>query len=146
MGDVALPAPTSPWGVLAAQVNRFGVDAPAGYQFVTQAYPLATGNPDLGLATTAATIYQRRAADAYSQFHDAGSLVAITRANQALADPLGFVTANLSEVTTTIRAFADALGIAPAPSDAAGSATIGGLEPTTLYWIAGIGLALWILR
>ncbi len=147
MGDVAPATPVGPWGALAAQVNRFGAGAPAGYVFASQVYPVASGIPDPGLAVTAATIFQRRAADAYNQFADAGSAAAIARANQGLADPLGFVTANLAEVTSVIGAFADSLGIPPA-AGAAGATpgTIAGVDTTTLLWIAGIGLALWALR
>ena len=145
MGDV-VAAPVGPWGALAAQVNRFGPGAPSAYRFALQPYSLATGNPDLGLAVTAATVFQRRAADAYNQFSDAGSAAAIARANQGLSDPLGFVTANLSEVTSVIGVFADSLGLAPAAGDSALPSTVAGVDTTTLLMIAGIGLALWVLR
>lgn len=123
MGDVAAPAGDP--AVLAAQVNRFGTSAPSGYQFVTEPFtapPAFFGVPlipiSIGLATMALTIYQRRATDAYNQFHDAGSQQAITAANAGFADPVGFITGHLAEVTQTLQAFADSLGIPPAPGDA----------------------------
>lgn len=123
MGDVAVSSEDP--AALAAQVNRFGTGAPSGYQFVTEPFtapPAFFGVPlmpiGIGLATMALTIYQRRATDAYNQFHDAGSQQAITAANAGFSDPVGFITGHLAEVTRTLQAFADSLGIPPAPGDA----------------------------
>jgi len=126
---------------LAAQVNRFGAQAPSGYQFVTTPI-VATGNLDVGLATVALAIYQRRATDAYNQFHDQGSAQAIQVANQALGDPVSYVGAHMADVTQIIQAFGDSLGIPPA----AGDATSGGPSTQTLLWLAGLGLAIWWMR
>jgi hypothetical protein len=114
MGDVAISDPVA---ALAAQVNRFGTSAPEGYRFVT--IPVAAPmNP--GLALTALTIYQRRATDAYNQFHDAGSEMAINAANAGFSDPVSFVTARLPEVLATIGGFADALGLPSNPTPGTG--------------------------
>lgn len=116
LGDsiVAIPDPVA---ALAAQVNRFGADAPAAYQFA-QAPFLDSGNLSPGLALTALTIYQRRAADAYAKFHDAGSQALLDQANQGFASPTTFVMLHLADVTQAIRGFADSVGLAPAPSSA----------------------------
>jgi hypothetical protein len=131
MGDVGTQITA---GDLAAQVNRFGAGAPSGYQFVTEPFaapPSVFGVSlmpmSIGLATSALTIYQRRATDAYNQFHDTGSELAITTANAGFADPIAFVTGHLSEVTQTVQQFADSLGIPPASSGApAETGTSGG--------------------
>jgi hypothetical protein len=133
---------------LAAQVNRFGPGAPAAYQFTSKVFPLASGKIDPEIALVATTIYLRRATDAFSQFHDAGSAAAIARANLGFADPVGFVTANLADVVTTIGSFADSLGL-PAAS-AAGPipglpSTIAGIDTTTILWVAGGAVALWMV-
>ncbi len=112
MGDVVAPA-GDPAAGLVAQVNRFGPGAPTGYQFVSEPFSLPMG---ISMATTALTIYQRRATDAYNQFHDAGSEQAIAAANAGYADPVAFITGHLAEVTQTLQAFADSLGIPPATS------------------------------
>ena len=119
---------------LAAQVNRFGPSAPAAYQFSTTLFPLSNVL-DLALALTATLIYQRRATDAYNQFHDAASAAAIDKANKGLADPIAFVQANLYDVASTIGMFADSVGL-PA---AAGSGVDTGINP--LLIAGGIGLA-----
>jgi hypothetical protein len=146
MGDVA---PDVTAADLVAQVNRFGLGAPSAYQFVTTPFtaPAAFfGVPlmpiGVGLATVALTIYQRRATDAYNQFHDTGSQQAITAANAGFADPVAFVTGHLSEVTKTLQAFADSLGIPPASSGTA--APDDGSSSGTLMLAAGI-LAVWWL-
>jgi len=133
---------------LAIQVNRFGAQAPAGYQFVTvpfDAPPAPYGIQllplGIGLATMALTIYQRRATDAYNRFHDQGSQQAIAKANAGFADPVTFVTANLGEIVPTLRAFADSLGIPADPGDAA--ATDAGISAGTII-LAGI-LLWWLL-
>lgn len=131
MGDVGGGGGGTSVTDLADQVNRFGAGAPSGYQFVTTPFsapPAPFGIQllplDIGLATMATTIYQRRATDAYNQFHDQGSLNAINKANAGFADPVTFVTNNLADVVTTIRAYADSLGIPPATSDAPGDTGI----------------------
>ena len=139
MGDTAVSP--DPVGQLAAQVNRFGSGAPAAYQFVTTPFPVDTGvlGPDLALA--AVLIYQRRATDGFTKFHDMGSEAAITKANQGLVDPVSFVTANLPEVTSVIAAFADSLGL-PA---ATGGLLMFGLDATALVLIAAGGFGLWYM-
>lgn len=135
MGDVA--SGPSPLAALAAQVNRFGASAPVAYQFVPVPVTVASGNLTMDLALPAVLIYQRRATDAFSQFHDMGSEAAITRANSGLKDPVGFVSENMGEVITTISSFADSLGL-PASS---GIAALTGLSSTTLVMIAAGGAA-----
>jgi len=147
MGDVAADVTSAD---LVAQVNRFGPGAPSAYQFVTTPFtaPVAVYGISLmpigvGLATVALTIYQRRATDAYNQFHDAGSQQAVAAANAGYADPVAFVTSHLAEVTQTLQAFADSLGIPPATSaTTAGSDT--GLSTGTLVLAGGL-LAVWWL-
>lgn len=145
MGDVGGSASVAD---LVAQVNRFGAGAPTGYQFVTEPFtapPAMFGISllpmSIGLATIALTIYQRRATDAYNQFHDAGSQQAIAAANAGFVDPVGFVTGHLADVTHTLQAFADSQGIPPAGDDAA--ADTGGAGGALLL-AAGI-LAVWWL-
>jgi hypothetical protein len=95
----------------------------------------------IGLATAALTIYQRRATDAYNQFHDAGSQVAITTANAGFADPVAFVTGHLSEVTQTLQQFADSLGIpaassgAPADTGPSGGPLLIGAVIVGVWWL-----------
>jgi hypothetical protein len=134
---------------LANQVNRFGAAAPTGYQFVTTPFdvpPAPFGIQllplNLGLATMALTIYQRRASDAYSQFHDQGSLNAINQANAGFADPVAFVTKNLSVVVSTLRAFADALGIPPVGGETSTFDT--GISTGSLI-LAALAAAWWLL-
>lgn len=134
LGDVVGPGLD-----LADQVNRFGPAAPSAYQFVTTPFPRSPA-VSLGLATTALTIYQRRAADAYARFHDQGSLQAIDKANAGFADPVAFVTGNLAEVVAVLQAFADALGLPPAGDTPAPDS--GGLSTGTLLLAA---LVVWWL-
>jgi len=145
MGDVATSS--DPVGALVAQVNRFDAKAPSGYQFVTD---LFTAPPSffgvsvlpvsLALATMALTIYQRRATDAYNQFHDTGSQQAIAAANAGFADPAKFVGDNLTTVTQTLQAFADSLGIPPAQGDSVADT---GLSSGTVLLAVGILVAWW---
>jgi hypothetical protein len=135
MADVEASGPVAD---LIRQLNRFGPAAPAGLVFLSQ--PLATGNvitPEVAIA--AVTIFQRRATDAWNQFHDQGSAAAIDAANAAFADPVSFVTARLSEVTTAVAGFADASGL-PGPQG-----SLAGDSSHALLIVAGIGLALWWL-
>lgn len=145
MGDVS-PAPDTV-SALVAQVNRFDAKAPSGYQFVTEPFTappsffgVALLPISVALATMALVIYQRRATDAYNQFHDAGSQQAIAAANAGFADPPGFVTDHLTDVTQTLQAFADSLGIAPPPGD---TPTNGGGSSGTLLLVAGVLAAWW---
>jgi len=149
MGDVA--ADVTP-ADLVAQVNRFGPGAPSAYQFVSTPFtaPVAVLGITLlpigmGLAITALTIYQRRASDAYNQFHDAGSEQAIADANAGFADPVGFVTSHLGQVTQTLQAFADSLGIPAAPTGATASPEAG-LSTGTLMLAGGILAVWWIME
>lgn len=146
MGDVGGTATVND---LVAQVNRFGQSAPSGYQFVTSPFqpaPLPFGIQllpiTIDLATTALTIYQRRATDAYNQFHDAGSQQAIANANAGYADPVAFVSQHLAEITATLQAYADSLGIPPAVGDSTGST---GISTGTLLLAAAVA-AWWLLR
>ncbi len=129
---------------LAQQVNRFGPGAPAGRQLVDQAFPLAPGTISPALALAAVVIYQRRATDAYSQFHDAGSAQAITAANLAFADPVTFVNQHLADVISTIASYADSLGL-PGPTSDGGADVIAGLSTRTLLLAAGGALLLWVV-
>lgn len=131
--------PSSQVTALVGQVNRFGPSAPAAYQFAT-APVVDTGKIDPTLALVALTIYQRRATDAYTQIQDAGSLAAITAANQGFSDPVGFVTAHLSDVLTAISGFGDAVGLPPA---AVAASTPPPLDSTTILVAAAAGIALW---
>lgn len=138
MGDDA--APLSPVAQLAAQVNRFGASAPAPYQFAPVAFPLAS-TLDPALAQVALLIYQRRLTDAYNQLRDAGTAAAIDAANAGFADPVAFVSPRVSQVTSTIGTFADALGLAPAvgaPSD--------GIGPGALILAAVVLGAWWLME
>lgn len=147
MGDVGVAGGGDPLSALASQVNRFGPAAPAAYQFTQKVFPLATGKLDPELALIALTIYQRRATDAYNQFHDAGSEAAIARANAGFADPVTFVMANLAEVASAIGSFADSLGIAGASSSTIPGlpGTIAGIDTTTILLAAGGALVLWMV-
>ncbi len=111
MGDAEAPSVAT----LAAQVNRFGVAAPAAYRFVTTPYT-ASDTLTPALALTALTIYLRRATEAYASFHDEGSEQAIAAANAGFANPTGFVTNNLGAVTQAVALFADSLGLPGATS------------------------------
>jgi len=132
---------SEPVAALVAQVNRFGPAAPMGLQFASTPFQVASGNLDPAVAIAAVTIFQRRAAAAYEQFHDAGSLSAITRANNGFTDPVGFVTANLGEVTAAIAGYGDSLGLPPAST----GSIIGDLGSNKLLIVAGVGVALWLL-
>lgn len=142
MGDTA---PTmTPVEALIHQVNRFGPTAPAQYRFADRAFPVvASGKIAPDVAMAALLIYQRRAADAYNQFHDAGSEAAISRANQGFADPVAFVTGNLADVTTAITGFADSLGFPPATSPGQGGG--GGFSTQTILMVAGGAVLLWLV-
>lgn len=133
MGDVEVVTPAE----LAAQVNRFGPSAPAAYRFAPTAF-VGTDPVSQALALTAVLIMQRRATDAFSQFHDAGSEAAIAEANMALNDPIAYVTTHLGQVTKTIEAYADSLGL---PGQSLAS-TIAGMSPLALAAVAGAGLLL----
>lgn len=122
---------------LAKQVNRFGPSAPAAYQFAPTAF-VGADPVSQALALTAVLIMQRRATDAFSQFHDAGSEAAISEANMALNDPIVYVTTHIGQVTKTIEAYADSLGL---PGQSL-SSTIASMSPLTLAAVAGAGLLL----
>jgi len=145
LGDTATVALT-PVDQLALQVNRFGPDAPAAYQFHTTAF--ATGNPlDLDLASTAMLIYQRRAIDSYAKFADAASQKLIDNANAGMSDPVGWVTANLADVTATVKGYGDSVGL-PAAAGASLVDQITGGGPLGIPvwgWAIGGAAALWLL-
>lgn len=143
MGDVIATA-VAPSGVatLIAQINRFGADAPAALQFVQQPFPVATGILAPDVALVALTIYQRRAADGFARFHDAGSQSAIAAANQGFANPVGFVTAHIADITQTLAAYADSVGL-PGPAVAVAE-TGTGIDTSALALAAALGLAIWL--
>lgn len=143
-GALGDDAGAAPYAQLAAQVNRFGPGAPAGLQFTQTPFSTSTPTLDPGLALTAVVIYQRRATDAYSQFHDVGSAAAIAAANLGLVDPTAFVSARLPEVINTVASYADSVGLPPAD----GSVSIPGLgqvSVTTLLLLAGAAVAGYVL-
>lgn len=143
MGDVA-PPPPDPVSQLAAQVNRFaGPSVPQAYRFMDQPIQVATGNLSADLALHAVLIYQRRATDAYTQFHDTGSEQAINLANQGLADPVAFTSTRIANLTTVIGTFADSLGLPPAAQPGSDGSGGGDDNLTQFLVIAGVGLALW---
>lgn len=135
LGDAAVAV--DPVAILAAQVNRFGASAPAAYRFATTPF-LDSGNLSPALALTALTIYQRRAADAYTQIPDTGSQALLEAANQAFSAPVPFVMGHIADVAQVIRAFGDMLGLPPAPGDPAP-----GMDTTTLALAAAAVLAIW---
>jgi hypothetical protein len=72
-----------------------------------------------------------------------GSQQAIAAANAGFADPVGFVTGRLTDVTRTLQALADSLGIPPA---AGGVVTDTGLSSGTILLAAGILAAWWLME
>lgn len=139
MGD---DAGASDVNTLIAQVNRFGPSAPqAAYRIVDHVIPVATGNiVTMEVALPAVVIYQQRATAAYNQFKDAGSAAQITKANQALTDPVGFVSQNMTEVTSVIAGYGDSLGL-----PGASGGLIGGIDTSTLLLIGVAGLGIYLL-
>lgn len=113
MGDVVVPS-TSPVAALVAQVNRFGPDAPAAYRFLPAPFPLATVNVTPELALYTLLICQRRAADAYTQFKDAGSQALLSQAMETLGQyeqQVSFVSSHMADLTQVVRNFADSVGL-----------------------------------
>lgn len=133
MGDDT--SATSPYAQLAVQVNRFGPSAPPDLRFTQTPFSVTAQTLDPALALTAVVIYQRRAADAFNQFHDEGSEAAIAAANVGLADPTGFVMARLPEVTSTVASYADSKGL-PAAEGSVTLPGVGSVSSTTLLVIA----------
>lgn len=135
-GDVAAPA-GDPVSVLIGQINRFtGSGAPASYRVADAPYPVASGNLSL-IAPVAVVLYQRAATDSFNQFGDSGSAAQIAKANQGFADPPGFVTKNMAEVTTLITALANSLSL---------PASDGSDDSTRMIFIIGAALvAAWLL-
>lgn len=145
-GDGALGAaetPPSQLAQLVSQLNRFttpeaATAGSASYRIATS--PFAAGNEvTMPIAIHAVILYQRAAADSYSQFHDRGSLQRLEFANQWFSTPVASVQANMIEVTNVIGALADSLGL-PRPSK--GGST--GDTKTILLVAAGVGLAVWL--
>jgi len=139
MGDDSVQA-TGPAAVLARQVNRF-MAAKVPYQFITA--PLPIGNqvtPELALA--AVLIYQRKATDSFTQFHDEGSRLAIEAANMAFANPVSFVSSRMAEMTNAVSGMADSLGLPAAASDD----QIVGMSKSTLLLIAGVVGVVFLMR
>jgi hypothetical protein len=144
LGDVVQQAQGSV-AELAREVNRFGPEAPAALQFAPTPFPVVDSvKLDPALALVALTIYQRRAADAYAQFHDQGSLAALEAANQGFINPVGFVGARLAEVTTAVRGYGDASGL-PSASGPSVSSMLGG-DLTIPIVIAVGAAALWMFK
>jgi len=144
LGDTVV-ATRDPVATLAAQVSRFGAEAPAAYQF-SQAPFLDSGNLSPGLALVALTIYQRRAADAYAKFGDATSQALLESANQGFSSPVTFVMMHLADVTQSIRGFGDSVGLPAAAGDTtAGSSLLDiGMNPLFLV-VAGVAIW-WVVR
>jgi len=140
MGDDTVPS--TPLAALASQVNRFGASAPAPYRFAGKTFSTSATMLEPDLALVAVTIYQRRAADSYAQFHDAGSEAEIAKANLAFANPVSFVSTNMGQVTQAIGSFADSLGLPSASSDAGSLTAVAG---GTLMMIAGLAIAFWVV-
>ena len=132
MGDDASIG--SPYAQLAAQVNRFGPSAPTGLQFVSTPFPATAATLDPALAMAAVLICQRRATDAFTQFHDAGSAAAIAAANLGLLDPVTYVNARLADTTSTVASYADSMGL-PAASSTISIPGIGDVSTTTLLMV-----------
>jgi hypothetical protein len=138
MGDVA--ASRTAVDELAAQVNRFGPTAPephriAPIRFATSGQTAVT----MELAVPAIVIAHRRANEAYVRFGDQGSLQAIGTITAGYANPVGYVTSHLGELTSTLRAYGDSLGL---PAAVAESEVLG--IPTT-YVLIGVALVLMLL-
>ena len=137
LGDTAPAAPQDPIITLIGQVNRFtGSAPPLSYKVADAPFGLATGNLPI-VAPVAVVLYQRAATDSYNQYGDRGSEQQIDKANAGFADPVGFVSTSMAEVTGLIAALADSLGL-----PAAGGADV---SRTTLLIIGGIALAAWML-
>lgn len=136
LGDAAPPA--TPVAVLAAQVNRFGPEAPAAYRFVTAPLPPTL---DMSLALAALTIYLRRSTDAYTQIPDQGTLEAINAANAGFASPVAFVGTHAGEMTTVIRDFADSVGLPAAAGDGSGTSV-----DSAVVLAAAILVGWWLLE
>lgn len=137
LGASDVMTPVDPVAVLISQVNRFtGPKAPAEYRVAPGPFQLASGN--LGkVAPVAVVLYQRAATDSYNQYGDRGSALQIEKANKGFADPAGFVSTNMSEVTGLIANLADSIGL---PESDGGS----GMTRTLLI-IGGVALAAWML-
>lgn len=138
LGDVG--ASRTPVDDLAAQVNRFGPTAPephriAPISFATSGQTAVT----MELAVPAIVIAHRRANEAYIRFGDQGSLQAIDAISAGYANPVGYVTSHLVELTSTLRAYGDSLGL---PVAAVEGEMFG--IPTT-YVLIGVAFALMLM-
>lgn len=133
-GALGDDASASPYATLAAQVNRFGSSAPTGLQFVTTPFSLTAPALDPALALAAVLICQRRATDAFTQFHDAGSAAAIAAANLGLLDPVTYVNARLPDTVSTVASYADSMGL-PAAGSTISIPGIGDVSTTTLLMV-----------
>lgn len=139
MGDDAVPL--TPIGALAAQVNRFGATAPPAYRFASRTFSTSATTLEPDLAIVAVTIYQRRATDAFAQFHDAGSEAEIASANAAFANPVGFVSTHMAQVTQAIGNFADSLNLPSGMTEAVLSELTSG---QAIGLAVGFGLLAWL--
>jgi hypothetical protein len=138
-GDTGAAA-QDPVLTLIGQVNRFtGSSAPAAYRMAETPFGLATGNL-VTVAPVAVVIYQRAATDSYNQYGDRGSAQQIEKANTAFADPTGFVSTNMAEVTNMIASLADSLGL-PAAN---GESNVPDMTRAALI-VGGIALVAWML-
>lgn len=140
----AFESTKDPTAILIAEVNRFGPSAPPALQYVKVLFPLATGNVPPAVAVAAAWIYHRRAQDAVLQFADKGSADLVRRASAAIADPQGFVTKNIAEVTQTIKGYADANGLGSSRLSIAGKVADLAKSPLVLVAV-GAGLLLFVV-
>lgn len=142
MGDTSS---SDPVGRLIDQVNRFGPGAPSGYQYVSAAYPLATGTVPTNVAVSAAFILFRRAQDAALRYGDSASLALLTKAGQAQANPVAYVTANLAAVTSELQAFADSIG-APSAGGFSSTRILGVPVTTVVLAVGGVAAITYLLR
>jgi hypothetical protein len=100
-------------------------------------YQVAAGNL-ASVAPIAVVIYQRAATDSYNQYGDRGSAQQIEKANEGFANPVGFVSTNMAEVTGMVAALADSLGLPSSGGSGSGMSR-------TLLIVGGIALAAWVL-
>lgn len=132
-------APSDPVAALIGQVNRFtGPGVTAAYRVAETPFTVATGNLAL-IAPVAVVLYQRAATDSYNQSGDRGSAQQIDKANAGFADPTGFVSTNMAEVTNMIASLADSLGLADADGGQGADMTRAALI------VAGIAFVAWML-
>lgn len=111
-GAASLPTGVDPAIVFVAQVNRFFTGNPPAMTGIAGApFPLVAGQIPMPAALGAVAIIQRAASEAFIQFSDDASSQLVDEANNAFADPTGFVNRNLTRVSGTLSAYGDSLGL-----------------------------------